>query len=547
MNEKDKNQNHINYMNNKAKKQNHIYDNKVGSTLTADATCGIDFSANFDMNSPVYDVIIIGAGASGLFAAACINLNNFIDNAADIPTRLAYQADSDDTTHRAFKGLILEKTSRPGTKLLMSGSGQCNITHSGSIKDFVKCYGDNGKKIRSCLYKYNNISLMDFLHENGIETFIRDDGKVFPESMDAHDVLFMLLRRAKKNGFEIRYNSPVTGISRIDKTDIGNDLPGYKAEIKSPVIANHITNTSSSDVTSSTSEFASSDNINYKSDGIGDNANCTFENVMAAPVENLWQILSGDEAYLARSVIIATGGCSYPTTGSDGSMFKVLSNDLDIDITKLKPALSSIQLQDYPYSELSGISFKDIHTSIWHDGRKTAETVEDLLFTHKDLSGPAIINISKFAETNDKLRINYLYPMNYEQALEKLKAAMHGAKGSPVNIISTAFDMPKRFCQIIVEKSGTSLKSIAASLTDDEFVIASVSGFNKAMATSGGIDLKQLNTSTFEFKAYSGLYAIGEALDIDGITGGYNLQFAYSSAMAAMTAIAKAAVNGNTE
>lgn len=533
------NRSNMNDMNNKAKKYNHINDNNAGSTFTADITCGIDFSANSDMNSPVYDVIIIGAGASGLFAAACIDLDSFTDNAAGIPTRLAYQADSDDITHRSFKGLILEKTPRPGTKLLMSGSGQCNITHSGSIKDFVKCYGNNGKKIRSCLYKYNNISLMDFLHENGIETFIRDDGKVFPASMDAHDVLFMLLRRAKKNGFEIKYNSPVTGISRINKNDIGNDLPCYTAEIKSPVIANHITKDLSSDVTSSTSEFASSDIINYKSDGIADNAKCTFENAMAAPVENLWQIVSDDKAYLARSVIIATGGCSYPTTGSDGSMLKVLSKNLDIDITKLKPALSSIQLQDYPYSELSGISFKDIHTSIWHDGRKTAETVEDLLFTHKDLSGPAIINISKFAEANDKLRINYLYPLNYEQALEKLKAAMHGAKGSPVNVISTAFDIPKRFCQIIVEKSGTSLKSIASSLTGDEFVIASVSGFNKAMATSGGIDLKQINTSTFEFKAHPGLYAIGEALDIDGITGGYNLQFAYSSAMAAVTAIAK--------
>lgn len=490
-------------MNNKTKNQNHINDNKADNTLDTDITSDMNFSANSDMNSPIYDMIIIGAGAAGLFAAACIDLNNLTDNAADIPTQLTYQADSDDIAHRSFKGLILEKTSRPGTKLLMSGNGQCNITHSGSIKDFVKCYGDNGKKIRSCLYKYSNISLMDFLHENGIETFIRDDGKVFPASMDAHDVLFMLLKRAKKNSFEIKYNSPVTGISHIDKNYIGNDSPGYKA------------------------------------DDIAVNANCTFDNTMAAPVENLWHIVSGDNAYLARSVIIATGGCSYPTTGSDGSMFKILGNDLDIDITKLKPALSSIQLHDYPYSDLSGISFKDIHTSIWHDGRKTAETVEDLLFTHKDLSGPAIINISKFAETNDKLRINYLYPMNYEQALEKLKAAMHGAKGSPVNVISTAFDIPKRFCQIIVEKSGTSLKSIVSSLTGDAFVIASVSGFNKAMATSGGINLKQINTSTFEFKAYPGLYAIGEALDIDGITGGYNLQFAYSSAMAAVTAIMK--------
>ncbi|MDO5414427.1 MAG: aminoacetone oxidase family FAD-binding enzyme [Bacillota bacterium] len=408
------------------------------------------------INNQIYDVIIIGGGASGLFAAA----------AADLHAK----GTASQCKGSAFKGLILEKTARPGTKLLMSGSGQCNITHAGSIKDFIGCYGDKGKKLRSCLYKHSNLALMEFLEDNGVEVFTREDGKVFPKSMDAHDVLYMLIRRAKKNGFELKCGSEVTRL--LQATDS-------------------------------------------------------------------WTVTANDTLYHARNVIIATGGCSYPTTGSDGSFFNVLRNDLSIEITELKPSLTPIQVNEYPYAELSGISFENINTSIWHKDKKIAETCEDLLFTHKDLSGPAVINISKYAQPGGKLKINYLHPLNYEQVLSMLKSAFHGAKGSTANIIASEFDLPKRFCQLFTARHGEALKTLAHSLTGEEFIINSVSGFNKAMATAGGIALDQINTSTFELKNHPGLYAIGEALDVDGITGGYNLQFAYSSAKSAMVTVQK--------
>lgn len=437
-------------------------------------------------DNQIYDVIIIGAGASGLFAAASADLHakgtaSLSEGSSDAKGTASSFGDP------FFRGLILEKTSHPGTKLLMSGSGQCNITHAGSIKDFVSCYGDKGKKIRSCLYKHSNLALMEFLEDNGVEVFTREDGKVFPNSMEAHDVLYLLLRRAKKNGFELKCEAEVAGLRKIDDTD-------------GPAIWQVIT--------------------------INNNGNFM--------------------THYTRNVIIATGGCSYPTTGSDGSFFDVLRNDLGIKITELKPSLTPIQVNEYPYAELSGISFENIHTSIWHkdklagkndDEKKIAETCEDLLFTHKDLSGPAVINISKYASSGDKLKINYLHPLNYEQTLDRLKTSFHGAKGSTANIISTAFNLPKRFCQLFTARHGEALKNLAHALTGEEFIINSVSGFNKAMATSGGIDLKQVSTATFGFKEHPGLYAIGEALDVDGITGGYNLQFAFSSARAAISSI----------
>lgn len=404
-------------------------------------------------DNQIYDLIIIGGGASGLFAAA--------------------------TAPAHVKGLILEKTAHPGSKLLMSGNGQCNITHSGSIKEFVSCYGDAGKKIRSCLYKHSNLALIDFLDTGGVKTFTRENGKVFPASMNARDVLDMLLAKSAANGFEIRTGCQVTGIQQSTATlwqvGCGNVI-------------------------------------------LSDNA-------------------EGGNVFLARSVIIATGGCSYPASGSDGSMFKVLEKDLNIEITELKPALSSIQVNQYPYGELSGISFENAGTSIWRKDKKIAETHEALLLTHKDLSGPAVINISKYAEAGDTLKVNYLYPMNYEQVFNQFNTAVHGSKSSVANIMSLEFNMPKRLCQVMTDRYGEGIKKLSTVLTGESFIINSVSGFSKAMATSGGINLRQLDTGTFEFKEYPGLYAIGEALDVDGITGGYNLQFAFSSGRSAVTAL----------
>ena len=148
---------------------------------------------------------------------------------------------------RPVNGLILEKTGRPGTKLLMSGSGHCNVTHSGSIKDFLKCYGENGTKIRKCLYSHNNRELISFLESMGVKTVVREDGKVFPASMSAKDILEALLDASRKNGFTIEYERPASHMKKI---------PGG------------------------------------------------------------WSVRAGNSTFTGKCLIIASGGCSYPSTGS---------------------------------------------------------------------------------------------------------------------------------------------------------------------------------------------------------------------------------------
>ena len=136
-----------------------------------------------------YETIVIGGGAAGLFFGAAAPAGRDI--------------------------LILEKTKQTGTKLLMSGSGQCNLTHCGSIKEFLLCYGKNGNKIRTCLYRHSNLALCRFMEGLGVSLIEREDGKIFPRSMDAREVRGALLHACAQNGVTIRTQAEVTAIRAL--------------------------------------------------------------------------------------------------------------------------------------------------------------------------------------------------------------------------------------------------------------------------------------------------------------------------------------------
>lgn len=388
-----------------------------------------------------YDTIIVGAGAAGLYCSCALNEKN---------------------------NLILEKGRRPGLKLLMAGSGQCNVTHGGSIKDFLSHYGEHGKRIRGPLQRHNNIELCQMLSNFGVETVEREDGKVFPKSMDSRDVLDALLNNC--NG-DISYE---TEVINIDEDEDGGFI-----------------------LTTSKGDF------------------------------------------FCQTLVVATGGASYPTTGSDGRLARTLAKELEIDIEELRPALTPAFVENYPYGELSGISFKNVEV------RVAGHTlIDDILFTFKNLSGPAIINSSRYMRTGDVLTINFLWPMRPEELLSKMKKDFPGNGKSIQHYLIDELSLPKRFAKLISEVlsmeslkvsqlTGTQMKQIVAELATKTFVISGLAGFKEAMATAGGISLDEIDAKTMESKKYPGLYFIGEVLDVDGDTGGYNLQFAYSSAKAA--------------
>lgn len=381
-----------------------------------------------------YHRIIIGAGAAGLYYAA------------NCP---------------AGTGLILEQSPSPGKKLLLSGSGQCNLTHGGSIKDFIDHYGQKGRKIRSALYKANNLLLMRFFQEQGLALTQRPDGKVFPASMKASHVLELLMRLSRENGWSLKTGCPASSIA---------------AEPDGGFLVN--------------------------------------------------------ERYRAEQVIIACGGCSVPSTGSDGSIFSILEG-MGIEIVPPRPALVPVTVQQYPYGPLSGISFQDALVQI--DGHRQRG---DLLLTHTAFSGPAVLNLSRYARPGSTLTINYL--PDFPTEASGIRA--EGEKRRCASFLAEALGLPKRFGELTLNRAGIGPDRKAASLsrkeqtalfrllTCDTFSVSGTSGFGSAMATCGGVSLEEVDLKTFESKKYPGLFIIGETLDVDGDTGGYNLQFAFSSA-----------------
>ena len=377
------------------------------------------------MSNGIYDVAVIGAGASGLMLAASLDMG--------------YSS-----------GIVLEGTSSIGSKLLMSGGGRCNITHGGSIKDFIGAYGEAGTKLRRCLYKHNNQELVSWLEGVGVPT-TEEDGRVFPSSMKARDVLDVLVEEAASNMWQIETDAKVIGLKR-------------------------------------------------------------------AACDQYWELELESRGHLfARDVVIASGGITYPETGSDGSMLEILKG-MGVGVREPKSALAPIFVRDYPYEELAGISVTDADLTViggagkngkGESGKEKMKAVRmrgDILFTHDGFSGPAILNISKFAEKGGLMKINY------GKLLEELpkrmqKALQDRARG---------------------ESGDVRTKRLEALLRADEFEIEGVS--ERGMVTSGGVMLEEVDLSNMRCKKFDGLYIIGAALDADGITGGYNLQMCWSTA-----------------
>ena len=365
------------------------------------------------MMKKVYDVIIVGAGAAGLMCAANLQVN---------------------------KGLIIDQSDKPGKKLLLSGGGRCNITHGGSIKNFVSCYGDNGRIIRTCLYKHNNDTLVNFLESAGIRVLEDEEGRIHPESEKAQDVLNLLLAKAKNNGWEIHTDYIISSLLELQ--------------------------------------------------GLSDN------------------------------IVIACGGITYPNTGSDGSLYNLLRDELGLNLIQPRSALAPISVKEYPYGELSGITMHDVEVTIG-TGKKAHRLAGDVLLAHNNLTGPAILNISRYAVPGETLRINWI-----------------PGSSAPLD---DADNLPKRFRQLITnramtDKGSISTNKLASLLTSDTFEIEGCS--DNGMVTAGGISLDCVDLKTMSIKNQPGFYAIGEVLDIDGNTGGYNLQFCWSSACTAAEAIA---------
>lgn len=406
-----------------------------------------------------YDVIIIGAGAAGLFAAA------------NLP--------------KDKNCLVLEQRSTPGKKLLLSGSGQCNITHGGNMRDFLVHYGAHGKIIRPILYQYGNQAVIDFFRGKGIRLIERNDGKVFPETLKSSDILKALVKACDNNRVSFAFNAPVTDIQHVVNPDSG---------------------------------------------------------------KYFFNVVGGNVIHKAKRIIVATGGKSYPKTGSDGSIMPILKR-LGQPLIPQTPALTPILTQNYRYSHLSGISFRDIWVYLSGKSKNGISIRKrgDLLLTHKGFSGPVILELSRYAHQGDTLKICYLPGMDVGALSKSIMTASNGSQKQFISIVAEIYgDMiPTRLIEALCKVAGInpfvkassvagkSIKHFSTLLLGDTHTISSIGGFNVAMVTAGGVDLGGVDLKTLQSKICTGVYFAGEVLDVDGDTGGYNLQFAFSSGVLA--------------
>ena len=400
-----------------------------------------------------YHTAIIGAGPAGLFAFTKIISGSTI---------------------------LLEKRNLPGRKLMISGSGQCNYTHAGSMHDFQNHYGENARFLKTAFQHFTNTDAINFFKENKVTSIVDQNGKVFPASMKAGDILDVLLKGSNRNEKKLLTEGQVIKVEKRGNTFI--------IETESSLFTSDI-------------------------------------------------------------LILATGGKSYPSTGSTGDGYEFAAS-LGHTIVNPNPALAPIIIKDYPFVSLAGISFSDAEFSQWRGNAKVRTFHGDILFTHTGLSGPGILNNSRYFRSGDTLTVNFCN-QDERSFEEKFIHQANKAGKSTIGSFLKSTDIPKNLVISILQQTDQDSVKPMAEISKNfrkkittlccayPFIIQTVGGFKISMATAGGVSLKEINPNTMESLLVPKLYFCGEVMDIDGDTGGYNIQAALSTAYLAAADINK--------
>lgn len=396
------------------------------------------------------------------------------------------------------KVVLLEKNQDLGLKLLLTGGGRCNLSNLiDDIKLLPGKFGPKAKFLYSSWHKFGPRDLIEFFKSKGIKTKVEEGGRIFPVSESAADVRDALLFYLLKLKVKIMTGAEVSDFS------FGKE----------------------------------------KLDFI---------------------FLKNGDKVLADNFIVCTGGLSYPATGSRGDGYCFLEK-AGHKISNLRPALSPVVLKDEGIKKLEGLSLKDIKISLHLDrdkyGREILSYVGDAIFTSNGLSGPAIFDISSevslfFLNNNNKkifLKIDFFPEFSFEVLDEKIKNII---SASPKKIFKNLLldFIPPKLVFYIIKKYGIDPKILGAEIRKEDRVgllnflksffleVESVASYDKAMLTAGGLALDEVNPKTMRSKMVKNLFMAGEIMDLDGPTGGYNLQACWSTGHLAGESAAKKSV-----
>jgi predicted Rossmann fold flavoprotein len=396
--------------------------------------------------------------------------------------------------------MLLEKNTRPGVKILVCGGGRCNLTNAGSIDFLIEQFGRNGRFLSPALHAMDNDALRQWFADQGVPTHEEHDGKIYPNSNQAKSVVDALVRRTRELG--VMWQSPCSAKSvAIDAAD--------------PDHAHFVVQT------------------------------------------------SDDQTLRSRYLLIAVGGQSYVRMGTTGDGYGFAAM-LGHDVVTPRTAIVGLLCQEEWPMALSGVAVEQVEVRIEAPGvlprlatGKPTPSVNDLLFTHFGVSGPAVLNPSEIvAELLEKfptvtLKIDFVRRHSLDELAQLLRRwqqvdARKLVRTQLATLVPARLaEMLCTLCEIAPEQScatfnAAQMHALVTRLKATRLTIHATRGFKEAMVTAGGVTLSQVDPRTMESKLVPRLYFAGEVLDLTGPSGGYNLQLAFSTGHLAGTHIAEA-------
>ncbi|MDK2835375.1 MAG: hypothetical protein PWP21_152 [Thermosediminibacterales bacterium] len=376
--------------------------------------------------------------------------------------------------------LLLEKNNILGKKLLITGKGRCNITNSGNIRELIENIPGNGKFLYSAFNYFSNKDLIKLLESLGLKVKYERGKRVFPITDRSKDVVNTLISYLKKNNVKVHTNKKAEKIKISNGKILG--------------------------VETSQGEF-------FKTD----------------------------------SIIIATGGMSYPATGSTGDGYR-MAKELGHTIIPLKPSLVPLTTKENWVKNVQGLTLKNVKVSAFRNNHKISEEFGEMLFTHFGVSGPVILTMSRdiVQGISDKIKISIdLKPALNESKLDTRLQRDFKEFDKRMFKNSLTKLLPKSLIPIVIKLSDIPPNKKINQITKQERLKLirilkglelNINGYRpieEAIVTSGGVSVKEINPKTMESKLIKGLFFAGEVIDVDGLTGGFNLQAAFSTGFVA--------------
>lgn len=431
------------------------------------------------------DIVIIGGGAAGMMAAIA-----------------ARRADKENTNQVT----LLEKNEKLGKKLFITGKGRCNVTNACETEELFRNVMEHEKFLYSAIYGFDNQTVMNFFEEKGCPLKIERGQRVFPESDHSSDIIRALEQELKRTGVKVLLNREV---KKINFRTLGqNETEDVKTSKKKQKQTAEVLN-----------------------------------------IEFFDKTTSKKDVLLADRIVVATGGISYVLTGSTGDGYR-FAKSCGHTVTPLSPALVPFTIREAWCSALQGLSLKNVQATVEADGRKIYSDFGEMLFTHYGVSGPLMLSASShYVHKNckgAKLYIDLKPALSVEQLDKRIlrefdenknkqfKNAINRlfpAKLLPIMPMLAHIDPDKKVHEITKEER----ERLIHAIKHMELTITGVRDYNEAIITKGGVATNEVNPSTMESKLVKGLYFAGEVLDVDALTGGFNLQIAWSTGFLAGT------------